>query len=105
MPFALPFPLPFPLPTPQAAALAAALDRERKIERALEALGPVAGRDVAIVGAAAAAADGAVRPDLSGARLTRVDSLLGEAARALPTAPSTRSSAPGPPSAASIRPS
>jgi SAM-dependent methyltransferase len=38
------------LSTEPAAALLAALDRERKIDRALEAVGPVADRDVAVIG-------------------------------------------------------
>ena len=38
--------LPFRLPSTRATVLAAALDRERKIDRALEALGPLAGREV-----------------------------------------------------------
>lgn len=42
--------LPLALPTEQAAVLLAALDRERKIDRALEALGPVADRDVGVIG-------------------------------------------------------
>jgi SAM-dependent methyltransferase len=42
--------LPMTLPTEPAAALRAALDRERKIDRALEAVGPVADRDVAVIG-------------------------------------------------------
>jgi SAM-dependent methyltransferase len=42
--------LPLTLPTEAAAALLAAIDRERKIDRALEALGPIADRDVAVIG-------------------------------------------------------
>jgi hypothetical protein len=42
--------LPLTLPTEPAAALLGALDRERKIDRALDALGPVADRDVAVIG-------------------------------------------------------
>lgn len=60
--------LPFPLPPDQARALAAALDIEGKISRGLEALGPVAGRDVLLVdaeGSAAAAGLAAL-----GARIT-----------------------------------
>ena len=41
--------LPVPLPDELAARLASALDVEGKIPRALEALGPVAGRDVLLV--------------------------------------------------------
>lgn len=60
--------------------LASALDRERKIERALEALGPVADRDVALVGGGA---DETARLAALGARITPVDSLLADGARAL----------------------
>lgn len=42
--------LPITLPPALSAVLLAALDQERKIDRALEALGPVADRDVALVG-------------------------------------------------------
>jgi hypothetical protein len=42
--------LPLSLPPGPAATLAAAMDREGKIDRALEALGPLAGRDVVVVG-------------------------------------------------------
>jgi len=42
--------LPYQLPDPGAAQLLAALDVEGKITRALQALGPVAHRDVALVG-------------------------------------------------------
>ena len=42
--------LPLNLPAESAATLLAALDREHKIERALEALGPVADRDVVVIG-------------------------------------------------------
>jgi SAM-dependent methyltransferase len=42
--------LPLTLPTEASAALLAAIDRERKIDRALEALGPIADRDVAVIG-------------------------------------------------------
>jgi SAM-dependent methyltransferase len=41
--------LPFTLPPGTASALAAAFDRERKIDRALETLGPIAGRDVVVI--------------------------------------------------------
>jgi hypothetical protein len=77
----LPFALPFALPSVQATALAAALDRERKIERALETLGPVAGRDVAVV---SGSLNGAASLAALGARLTHLESLLGDAARELP---------------------
>lgn len=42
--------LPFTLPSPLAARLRAAIDLEGKIPRALEGLGPLAGRDTAVVG-------------------------------------------------------
>jgi hypothetical protein len=42
--------LPFPLDPPLAATLAGALDVEGKILRALDALGPIAERDVVVVG-------------------------------------------------------
>lgn len=44
--------LPFPLSGPLAATLADALDVERKIPRALDALGHLAGREIALVGTA-----------------------------------------------------
>jgi hypothetical protein len=50
--------------------LAAALDREGKIDRALEALGPLAGRDVITVGSGPAEL---ARWAAAGARLTSVD--------------------------------
>ena len=73
--------LPFSLLPGPAAALAAALDRERKIDRALDALGPLAGRDVVAVGAGP---DETNRWAAAGARLTSVESLLDDDARALP---------------------
>jgi SAM-dependent methyltransferase len=61
--------LPYQLPDPGAGLLLSALDVEGKITRALQALGPVAGRDVALVGPAdgvlagrLAAADARVEP-------------------------------------------
>jgi len=73
--------LPLSLPTASAVILASALDRERKIDRALEALGPVAGRDAVLVGAGP---DETARRSAAGARVTTVGSLLDEGARALP---------------------
>jgi hypothetical protein len=73
--------LPFNLAPGPALVLAAALDRERKIDRALEALGPVAGRDVALVGPGP---DETARWIAAGARVTPVESLLADDARALP---------------------
>jgi hypothetical protein len=72
--------LPLSLPSSPALLLAAALDRERKIDRALEALGPIAGRDVVLVGAGAGEA---ARRAADGARLSSVGSLLDDDARAL----------------------
>jgi hypothetical protein len=72
--------LPFSLPPEPAILLAAALDRERKIDRALEALGPIAGHDVVIVGGGT---DEIARRTADGARLTSVNSLLDGDARAL----------------------
>jgi hypothetical protein len=72
--------LPFSLSPGPAATLAAVLDRERKIDRALEALGPLAERDVVAIAAGPAEVE---RWSAAGARLTTVDSLLGDAARAL----------------------
>jgi SAM-dependent methyltransferase len=46
--------LPLSLPDDAATSLRNALDRERKIDRALEALGPLAGRDVLVIGGGAA---------------------------------------------------
>lgn len=60
--------------------LASALDRERKIDRALEALGPVADRDVVLVGGGP---DETARLRAAGARVTPVASLLDGDARAL----------------------
>jgi hypothetical protein len=72
--------LPFSLPTGLATTLASALDRERKIDRALEALGPVSGRDVAFVGGGP---DEIARWAAAGARPTNVESVLDDDARAL----------------------
>jgi hypothetical protein len=72
--------LPLRLSPEPALRLAAALDRERKIDRALEALGPLADRDVVIVGGGAAET---ARRIADGARLTNVDSLLNGGARSL----------------------
>ncbi len=73
--------LPWALPAGSAVALAAALDRERKIDRALDALGPIAERDVIAVGGGY---DELARWAVAGARLTPVESLLGDGARSLP---------------------
>jgi len=63
--------------------LASALDRERKIERALEALGPVANRDVALVGGGP---EETARLEAQGARVLPVTTLLDGGAGALPDA-------------------
>jgi hypothetical protein len=73
--------IPLSLPTESAVILASALDRERKIDRVLEALGPIARRDAVLVGAGP---HEAARWTAAGARLTAVESLLDDVARALP---------------------
>ena len=70
--------LPLSLPAVTSGLLAAALDREGKILRALEALGPISGRDVLVVGGGPAELD---RLKTAGARVTSVDSIPGDAAR------------------------
>ncbi|HEY2916826.1 MAG TPA: methyltransferase domain-containing protein [Candidatus Limnocylindrales bacterium] len=62
--------LPVELPPHLAADLREAFDPEAKIARALEALGPVAGRDVAVVDAAGSPVIEAIRE--RGARVTHV---------------------------------
>ena len=74
--------LPFNLHPGPAAVLATALDRERKIDRALETLGPISGRDVVIIGAGP---DEIARRLAGGARITVVDAIGDDAARALAT--------------------
>jgi SAM-dependent methyltransferase len=71
--------LPVELDRPLAARLAAALDVEGKIPRALDALGPIAGRDVVLVGAGEAQRR---RIGSLGGRLTDVESLTAGAAGA-----------------------
>lgn len=71
---------PLSLPPGPAATLASALDRERKIDRALEALGPVAGRDVVVVHAGP---NETARLRAAGVRVTAVDSFLDGNARDL----------------------
>jgi hypothetical protein len=73
--------IPLSLPTDSAVILAAALDRERKIDRVLEALGPIARCDVVLVGAGP---HETARWIAAGARLTTVVSLQDDVARALP---------------------
>jgi hypothetical protein len=65
--------LPFPVPPGSAATLLRAIDREGKIDRALEALGPIAGRDVVAVDPGPAQTD---RWIAAGARLTAIPSVL-----------------------------
>lgn len=62
--------LPFPLDPDLAMTLGRAIDVEGKIPRALDSLGPIAGRDVLLVGAGAAETQ---RLAALGARLTPVD--------------------------------
>jgi SAM-dependent methyltransferase len=73
--------LPFLVQPGYAAALRAALDREAKIDRALELLGPLAGRDVVAVDPGP---EQIARWTAAGARLTTVPSIRDDAARALP---------------------
>jgi len=61
--------LPVTLPPESARLLRLAIDRERKIDRALEALGPLAQRDVLVVGGGA---DEITRYRRDGARITSV---------------------------------
>ncbi|HEY8847637.1 MAG TPA: hypothetical protein VIM24_13320 [Candidatus Limnocylindrales bacterium] len=66
--------LPLNLPAENAATLLAALDREHKIERALEALGPVADRDVVVIGGGPAEI---ARLRASGARISELQAAGG----------------------------
>ena len=72
--------LPLSLPAATSGQLAAALDREGKIVRALETLGPIADRDVVVVGGGPAEIAGLTA---AGARVSPVDTIPGAAARAL----------------------
>ncbi len=72
--------LPLSLPDATSGLLASALDREGKILRALEALGPIADRDVVVVGGGPAEIE---RLTTAGARPIGVDSIPGKAARAV----------------------
>lgn len=69
--------LPVELDAPLATTLAVALDSEGKIPRALEALGPVSGRDVLVVGDAGGIRSGQL--EALGARLQHAPSLAGVA--------------------------
>jgi hypothetical protein len=73
--------LPFPLDPSLASTLARALDVEGKIPRALDALGPIGGRDVVLVGGGEAEKQ---RLTALGARLTNVDPYVGELASGWP---------------------
>lgn len=73
--------IPITLGPGPALALAAALDRERKIDRALDMLGPLTGRDIIAVGAGP---DETGRWSAAGARVTAVGSLLDDRSAALP---------------------
>lgn len=73
--------LPFRVPPSLGPAVLAALDREGKLDRALEALGPLAGRDVVAVDPGEVQV---ARWSAAGARVTAVASLPGEEARGLP---------------------
>ena len=75
--------LPFSVPSSLAVRIQAAIDREGKIDRALEALGPLAGRDVVAVDPGDAQA---ARWTAAGARLTQVPSFDPAATTALPAA-------------------
>ena len=63
--------LPLPLPADSATRLRLALDRERKIHRALDALGPLTDRDVVVLGGGA---DELARYEAEGVRVTSIDS-------------------------------
>jgi SAM-dependent methyltransferase len=73
--------LPFPLDPSLASTLARALDVEGKIPRALDALGPIGGRDVVVVGGGEAEIQ---RLTALGGRLTNVDPYAGEGASRWP---------------------
>ena len=62
--------LPLPLPPDSASILRLALDQERKIERALDSLGPIAGRDVLVLGGGE---DELARYEAMGARLLSIE--------------------------------
>jgi SAM-dependent methyltransferase len=65
--------LPLPLPADGATVLRLALDQERKIDRALETLGPLSGRDVLVLDGGP---DELARTAAAGARVTPVPSGL-----------------------------
>lgn len=73
--------LPLSLAAPYADALRAALDAEGKIDRALDALGPIAGREVVVVEGGAAEID---RLEAAAARVTPVAAADGPGSLELP---------------------
>jgi len=75
--------LPFSLPPGPAVTLASAVDRERKIDRALDGLGPLIDRDVAFVGAGP---NEIARWTAAGARPLTIESLLDDGGLTLPQA-------------------
>jgi SAM-dependent methyltransferase len=75
--------LPFRVPPSQEPAVLAALDREGKLDRALEALGPLGGRDVIAIDPGAGQV---ARWSAAGARVTAVGSILDDDTRRLPAA-------------------
>jgi hypothetical protein len=77
--------LPVTLSPGPAATLAPALDRERKLDRALDALGPLVDRDVLFVGGGPAEI---ARWTAAGARATNVETLADDDAGSLPDASS-----------------
>ena len=66
--------LPLALPPDCASTLRAALDQERKIDRALEALGPIADRDVVVVGGGP---DELARDAAAGVRVRTIETSAG----------------------------
>jgi SAM-dependent methyltransferase len=75
--------LPFRVPPSLEPAVLAALDREGKLDRALEALGPLGGRDVIAIDPGAGQV---ARWSAAGARVTAVGSILDDDTRRLPAA-------------------
>jgi SAM-dependent methyltransferase len=73
--------LPFRVPPSLGPAVLAALDREGKLDRALEALGPLGGRDVVAIDPGTVQE---ARWSAAGARVIAVPSLSDDAARGLP---------------------
>jgi hypothetical protein len=73
--------LPFSIPASSSAAVLAGLDREGKLDRALEALGPLADRDVLAIDPGPGQVS---RWSAGGARLTAISRLLGDGSVAPP---------------------